>query len=151
MFPLRQNFLPAYQRLIAINPLNVGGAHHCHAFVFGVVAHHSCPVRGRGQVSLAVRADVHPPHNIDRRSQAIPSIGVQQFNDGTTHHIDARADQYQRRRICDLSITGVFSNSKHLYRCLQGLELYAGMASGVQVSSHLQAGNQERPATRMAA
>src|ERR1700693_1309448 len=74
-------------------------------------------------MSLAVSADARSPHDTYRRSQAIPAIGVQQFNGGSTHHIEARVDQYQRRRTCGLCITSSCSNSEHLYRCLQGLEL----------------------------
>jgi hypothetical protein len=98
----------------------MGGAHHGNALVGGISSQDGHAIVCRGQVGFAMGFDGQAAHDVDVRSEAVPSIGVQELHGRATHDVDSGVDQNQGRLVCCHQIIRVLADAKHLHRGSEG-------------------------------
>lgn len=64
--------------------------------------------------------DGQAAHDVDVRSEAVPSIGVQELHGRATHDVDSGVDQNQGKLVCGHQIIRVLADAKHLHRGSEG-------------------------------
>lgn len=137
------NRLPR-RRLVALPlapfQLDLGFAHDGDAFVVRVFAHRGDAIVRLREMRRAVRLDLHLAHHVDVGDEAVPAVGILEFDGGPAHDIHARLDEHEFGRAGGDAVDRGIADAEYLYgdgqRAVLGIGTERMRAPGLEAVFH---------------